>query len=328
MPSPVQNRRPQRKPAPAPAAKPPLEVVDPVWLLKALGICFVAALICGYATLCLLFYQGDWQLILHPSHTVDRTPDSAGLAYSAVHFDSTETGQPRLTGWWMPAAQQTGFQPRFSAFTILYLHDGSGSLSDTIPMLTLLHQTGLNIFAIDYRGFGTSDASAHPSAELMAQDSSAALDYLTGTRHLAANSIVPYGFGIGASLATNLAQAHHDLPAVILDNPNADPASAAIAAHPSDPVPVRLLFGDQFDIATPLASLTTPKLLIAGGPSSTSAPKNDQKLQSLFNHAASPRITVIFPPTTSDRMYLDSLSRFLDQYLPASTPPAAAGGSR
>jgi hypothetical protein len=42
----------------------PLEVVDPIWLVKALALSLVAALICVYATLCLLVYQGEWQLVL------------------------------------------------------------------------------------------------------------------------------------------------------------------------------------------------------------------------------------------------------------------------
>jgi pimeloyl-ACP methyl ester carboxylesterase len=332
-PTPTRRKLPSRspqKPTPATSGKPVFEIVDPRWLLKALGYCVIAALICGYATLCLLFYQGSWQLILHPSATVNRTPAAAGIAFSAVHFDSTETGQPRLTGWWIPAAQPSGFQSHNPAATLLYLHDGVGSLSDTIPTLTLLHQTGLNIFAIDYRGFGASDSSLHPSAERMAQDTSAALDYLTATRHIPASSIVPYGAGLGAALAVNLAQAHHDLPAVILDNPNPDPASAAIAAHPSDPVPVRLLFGNQFNIATPLATLSTPKLLISGGPSDPGEQSNQNQLAALFNHAASPRITVTLPQASSNQTYLDALSRFLDQYLHATNPsaPEPSGGAQ
>ena len=264
---------PPTKPRPPIRPLPPRneapEVVNPIWLLKALAVCVVAALICGYATLCFLFYQGSWQFALHPSHAVDRTPAQAGVAFSDIHFDASETGQPRLTGWWIPAATDAGFQPRYSAYTVLYLHDGSGSLADTVPTLTHLHSAGLNVFAFDYRGFGASDSSSHPSAESMAQDSSAALEYLIGTRHIAAGNIVPYGVGLGASLAANLAQAHTDLPALILDNPDPDPASTATAQRPSHIVPVRLLFGSQFDIATPIATLKTPKLLIAGGPNSS-----------------------------------------------------------
>jgi uncharacterized protein len=311
---PAKSRPPLR---PLPPRNEAPEIVNPIWLLKALAVCVIAALLCAYATLCFLFYQGDWQLVLHPSHVVDRTPAQAGIAFSDVHFDASETGQPRLTGWWIPAATEAGFPPKYSAYTVLYLHDGSGSLSDTVPTLVRLHAAGLNVFAFDYRGFGSSDASSHPSAESMAQDSTAALEYLTGTRHIAAGNIVPYGVGLGGSLAANLAQAHIDLPAVILDNPDPDPTATAIAQRPSHIVPVRLLFGSQFDIATPIASLKTPKLLIAGGPNSALTTRDTARLQPLFQKAASPRFSVALPPRNGDAEYQAALTRFLDQYLPA-----------
>jgi pimeloyl-ACP methyl ester carboxylesterase len=318
MPSPKPKTPPRgHPPRLIPYPNDPQEVVDPIWLLKAVGIAIAAALLCGYATLCLLVYQGAWQLILHPSPAIDRTPASAGLAYSDVHFDSSETGQPRLTAWWIPATPQPGFQPRYATPTILYLHDGSGSLSDTLPTLTLLHTAGANLFAIDYRGFGASDSTQHPLQQTMAEDTSAALNYLTATRHISPASIVPYGVGLGASLAVNLARAHSSLPAVILDNPSPDPAAIAVAAHPFGVVPVRLLFGEQFNIATPLASLATPKLLIAGGPSSPVPTPNQRALQTLFLSAASPRTSVTLPIANADKAYLEALSQFLDRYLPA-----------
>ena len=303
--------------SPAPAPNNPLEVVNPVWLVKALLLTFIAALLCAWLTVCLLVYQGEWQFVLHPSHTIDRTPTSAGLAFSDVRFDASETGQPRLTGWWIPAQPpdqpQAGFAPRYAAFTVLYLHDGSGSLSDTVPMLARLHAAGLNVFAFDYRGFGSSDASIHPSQDRMTEDASAALQYLTSTRHLSAGNIIPYGTGIGASLAANLAHTHSDLPAVILDNPVPDPAAVAAAAHPSKILPVRFLFGDQFNITKPLASLATPKLFIAGGLNSRS---DVQAIQILFQHTASPHFSVTLPPRRDDANFQKALSRFLDQYVP------------
>jgi pimeloyl-ACP methyl ester carboxylesterase len=295
--------------------QPPPEVVDPVWLLKALAVCVAAALLCGYATLCLLVYQGEWQTILHPSRLLTGTPAQAGLAFSDVRFDAAETGQPRLTGWWIPAAPESGFQPKYAAFTVLYLHGGSGSLSGTVPTLARLHTAGINVFAIDYRGFGASDAATHPSHESMSQDAAAALKYLTGTRHIPAANVLAYGVGLGASLAANLAQSHPDLPAAVLDNPVPDPASIALAAHPSRIVPVRLLFGKQFDIATPIASLTTPKLLIAGGANQTDSGRDLPALQNLFRHAATPSLSVALPPNNDAADYQAALSRFLDQYL-------------
>ncbi len=327
MPPPKQRatRRPPITPLPPKLA---FEPVDPVWLLKALALSVLAALVCAWLTLCLLFYQGEWQLILHPTHIVDRTPASASLAYEPVRFDATETGQPRLTGWWIPAqaTPQPGaspsFQPvaKYAAFTILYLHDGSGSLSNTIPALTRLHQAGINVFAIDYRGFGQSDAADHPTEARMAQDSAAALDYLTAVRHIPAAAIIPYGSGLGASLAANLAHAHPELPAVILDNPNPDPTATAVASHPSRIVPVRLLFREHFEIAGPLATLTTPKLLIADGPAPPATSDTTRGLQILFRKAASPSRTVTLLPAKYDENYQTALIGFLDEYLPRIAP--------
>ena len=307
----------------------PLEVVDPIWLVKALALSLVAALICVYATLCLLVYQGEWQLVLHPVRTIDRTPASAGLDYTDARFGAAETGQPRLTGWWIPAqsAPPPGSQlslqtiPKYADYTVLYLHDGSGSLSSTVPALTRLHQAGLNVFAIDYRGFGASDASVHPSDARMAEDAAAAFDYLTSTRHIPARNLIPYGSGLGAYVAVELADAHPELPAVILDNPYPDPASTAAAWHPSHIIPVRLLFGKSFEIAGPLATLATPKLLIAGGPAAVGAARDINQMQTLFKQAASPRFAVTLPPGNNEGDYQAALSRFLDQYVSAQPLP-------
>ena len=300
------------------AANPPLEVVDPRWLVNALALSIGAALLCAYLTACLLFYQGLWQLVLHPSHTVDRTPANIGIAFTTVRFGDFDTGQPHLTGWWIPSSQTPDAYPArlntappsfTSRVTVLYLHNGAGSLSDTLPALAILHSTGSNIFAIDYRGFGASDASVHPDAERMQQDAEAALDYLVTTQHTSQSSIIPMGTGLGAYFAVQLAHAHSELPGVILDNPDPDPAATA-AAQTSRLIPVRLLFGTRFAIAAPLATLATPKLLFAGGSDVSSA--DEPRIETLYRNAASPKYTVILPRSAPDQAREDALRRFLD----------------
>jgi pimeloyl-ACP methyl ester carboxylesterase len=309
-------KQPARRSTLAPPQRSSPETVDPRWLLQAIALCVAAALVCAWLTACLLVYQGEWQLVLHPTRTIDQTPTSAGLAYSDVRFGASETGQPRLAAWWIPASSEAGLEPKYAAFTVLYLHDGSGSLSNTIAALARLHRAGLNVFAIDYRGFGASDASAHPSDRSMAEDSAAALNYLASTRHIPPRNVLPYGTGLGASLAAGLARNHPELPAVVLDNPDPDPASTAVAAHPSRLIPVRLLFGKQFDIATSLTTLATPKLLVAGGPNAIDVGRDLPSLQTLFHQAASPKFTVTLPRGSSES-YQSALSRFLDLSLPA-----------
>ena len=147
----------------------------------------------------------------------------------------------------------------------------------------------------------------------MAEDAESALDYLSSTRHLPVRTILPYGTGLGAALATSLAAAHSELPAVVVDNPVPDPATAAEAAHPSRLVPVRLLFGHRFDIAGPIRKLSTPKLLIAGGPSSRKGEQSS--LQALFRDAASPKFAISLGSSNQPRDYEAALRRFLDQYV-------------
>jgi len=185
------QRHAPRKPL-SPNRSAPPETVDPVWLIKALALSLVAASSVATRRSASL-YQGEWQLILHPSRSVDRTPASTGLLYTNVQFDAAETGHPRLTPGGFPpqSAKQPG--AGYAAFTVLYLHDGSGSLADTVPMLANLHRAASMSFCHRLRGFGASDNSVHPSAARMAQDAAAALDYLTSMRHIPARSIVPYG---------------------------------------------------------------------------------------------------------------------------------------
>ena len=214
-------RRPPQQPA-----RPVIENIDPRWLVKALLLTILAAAICAYLALCLLIYQGGWQLLLHPAAQngtqIDVTPSTP---FQAIRFDASATGTPRLSGWWIPADSGPFVTP---ARTMLYLHDGTGSLSTTVRELALLHQAKVNIFAIDYRGFGRSEGP-HPTEARMLEDSNAALDYLINTRHIAATEIVPYGVGLGAVLAAKLAGTHPELPAVIIDSP--DPGCLRASDH-------------------------------------------------------------------------------------------------
>src|SRR5437868_2839792 len=139
---------------------------------NAIHLPIVATLLCGYLTYCLLFYQGQWQLVLHPTRTAASPASIDGISYELVRFGPDESATPQLTGWWIPAASGS----RFSSITILFLPDGNGSLVNSIPTLASLHNLGLNVFAFDYRTYAQS-APARPSQQSMTQ---AAEPTLTG----------------------------------------------------------------------------------------------------------------------------------------------------
>jgi len=257
---------PPRNYPPQPVGPP--VVVSPRWIITAIGTVVGLALLCGYLTLCFLFYQGQWQLSLIPTRTITQTPTTP---FTELHFGPDASGQPQLDGWFLPAANDLASNTR----TALLLHSGSGSLSNALPTVALLHDAGLNVLVFDYRGFGRSGGK-HPTEHFMQEDAQAALTYLLTILHVPAAQIVIVGEGdIDRRLAT-------------------DSRAQLVPAH--------LLFHEEFPLAAPLATLATPKLLLTR----TTGPAPETLRQ-----AAAPKTTVELPPTAPRQETLDAITRFL-----------------
>lgn len=297
-------RRDPKTPAPRtrtqPAAEPP-PLVSVRWLFTALALSLLLAVFCGYGALCLLFYQGQWQMLFHPSRSIAATPATAGLAYDDIRFDVTETGLPQLDGWWIPAAPGSPH----AAGAILYLHPANGSLSDSVPTLAMLHHLGINVFAFDYRGFGRS-LGAHPTERLATDDAVAAWTYLTDTRHIAPRNLVVYGDGAGFTFAARLA-ARFAPAGVILQDPN-PPARQIFAADARARIlPLWLLQKEYLDPGADLAQTHIPRLFIGR--------RGDAALtHRLFANSTGPK-QYFDLRSTSPSTLPDTLSRFLDEVL-------------
>jgi hypothetical protein len=293
--------RPQPTPRHATPQSASPELVDPRWILKALGVTLCIALLCAWGTLCLLWYQGQWQLVLHPSRTVATTPASVGLNFTDLHFADDATGIPQLNGWLIPVSGNAAT----STPTALILHGADGSIANALPRALTLHNAGLNVLLFDYRGYGRS-VGQHPTEATMQQDSDAALNWLISTQHIPSSNIILYGNGIGASLAVQLAAQHRDISAIILDAPDGDLLDRVIHDPHSSLVPARVLFHEDFPLAEPLRTLTTPKLLI----SYTSSGHPPAALA----NAADPKL-IIELPSPNDAAVVASIQRFLDLYV-------------
>ena len=239
-----------------------IPLVEVSWILKALAVVVLVALLCAYITMCVLFSHGQWQLVLHPSRTVAATPASLNLPFTEVHFGVDETGIPQLTGWWIPAdSSATGTTNN----TALILHAADGNLADALPSAQLLHAQHLNVLLFDYRGYGQS-LGQHPTQSSMQADAADALTFLTTTRSIPATSIVIYGTGLGASLAVHLCAQNPWIPALILQSPDGDLTDRAAHDPRSKIVPFKFLFNQTFPLASPLQTLPTPKLLLPTPP--------------------------------------------------------------
>ncbi len=281
------------------------------WLLWSTLLMVGAALLAVYASLALLFWQGQWQLIFRPSHVVDHTPASSGIGYDDVRFGATETGQPRLTGWWVPGAQSTVAQPsEASRETVLYLHDVRGSLEDALPDVLALHAMGVNVFAFDPRGFGNS-AWARPSERHWDEDATAALSYVTSVRHTEMSHVIPMGRGLGATVAATLTLEHPEIRSVAMIDLR--PPTLALLEAPSwtHILPVRMLARDHFDASPALHSITASKLFLM--PADAALPA--------WLTSALPPVTIVSSIQLGDKKTSAALERLFEQT--ATVPPAA-----
>jgi pimeloyl-ACP methyl ester carboxylesterase len=168
----------------------PVEIVSGRWLVKAILAAVVVAGLALYGTICLLFYQGQWQFVFLPvpggaadsvssSWTRRTAPQpamtgvdsaararSAGLPVESVLFDYTEEGVARLHGWWIAAAKDTAPNEAkkhqedapaanpaaLSSLTVLFCPDGRSRMAGSVRALEALHALDINVFAFDYRG--------------------------------------------------------------------------------------------------------------------------------------------------------------------------------
>lgn len=297
----------------------PRPTVSGRWLLTAAGVSLLGAAACAWGALCLLFWQGSWQLLYRPTSAVTRTPASVGLKFDSVGFAATEAGEPRLKGWWIPAAPDA----RYSRYTVLYMHGQNGNLSDTVDAVASLHGAGLNVFAFDYRGYGQSQF-ARPSEAHWREDAGSAIEYLTNTRHIPAGSILLFGRGLGANLALEVAAAHPQLAGVAMDEPLPAPADAIFRDPRASLVPAHLLMRDRWDSNPPAANLRIPSLWFYRIPAHDQAQENGQQA---YRQVTAPKrqVWLAESPNTdvaaNNRDYALALTGWLDDLSTRTSTP-------
>jgi pimeloyl-ACP methyl ester carboxylesterase len=271
-------------------------------VLIAVSLAIVAAALCAWGTLCLLFWQGSWQLLYHPTPAASRTPADIGLRYDSVGFAVTASGSPTLHGWWVPGDPG-------SRYTAIYLHGADGNLGDTADALIALHTAGLNVFAFDYRGYGHSKFE-RPSEARWREDAESAIDYLTNTRHIAASSLILIGQRLGANLALKVAAAHPELAGTVMDEPIAAPAEAIFGDPRAKLVPAHLLARDRWNASPPAASLRIPSLWIYRTPANGQSEQNLRDVYKLV--AASKEQVWLTESSGATKDYVVALTGWLD----------------
>lgn len=93
-----------------------------------------------------------------------------------------------------------------ATYTVLYSHGNGEDLGDVRPLLAQIQATGVNVFAYDYRGYGTSQGKS--SEQTAYQDIDAAYRYLTTTLKQPPSRVIIYGRSVGSGPSIDLATRH------------------------------------------------------------------------------------------------------------------------
>jgi pimeloyl-ACP methyl ester carboxylesterase len=242
-------------------------------VMKKVLIGFGCVVVGLYLLATVLLFVFEAKLIfLPPDFSPATTPAVANLPFDDLHIPVDAATQ--LHAWWIPAAAPT-------QKTILFFHGNGYSLESEANLeAPMCHETGANVLAVDYRGYGSSSKmqTDGPSTEA---DARAALRYLTEQRHVARADIWIAGRSIGTGVATQLAAETPHAGGLILISPISSVQDVAnqLWVYRYLFRPVQWLgHKNDFNSAAKISAVQMPVLIISGAADQLAPPSMAQQL--------------------------------------------------
>ncbi|MDP2922647.1 MAG: alpha/beta hydrolase [Candidatus Omnitrophota bacterium] len=188
----------------------------------------------------------EYKGVYYPAKEILNYPSSAGISFKDIYITTEDNF--KINGWFIP-------NPK-AKYTLFFFHGNAGNIGDRIDKLQLLYHADLNIFIIDYRGFGKSQG--RPSEPGFYRDAFAAYDYLLNTIDIKPEQIILYGESLGSAIAVDLAF-HRKVKALILEGAFSCGRDMAVKIYPFLP---RFIFSNSFDSLTKIKEINASKLFI------------------------------------------------------------------
>jgi fermentation-respiration switch protein FrsA (DUF1100 family) len=154
----------------------------------------------------MIFYKTiEGWFVFAPQKELDYLPSDFGLSCRDIYLTTSDS--ERLHGWYF---NQYPDKP-----VILFCHGNAGNISHRLEYISMLLDTGVNVFIFDYRGYGKS--SGRPSEKGIYTDALCAYDYLVNEEKINPNDIFLLGRSLGVAAALEVAQ-NRKARAIILEN--------------------------------------------------------------------------------------------------------------
>ncbi len=217
-----------------------------IWLAMA-GILAYAGII-GYLML------NQKAMIFHPEERQVAAPATEfSLHEQQVSYPSTDG--VKLSAWIVPAKQTD----EVKGMWMLICHGNLGNIGfgQRPEFYAYMRDTGLNLFAFDYRGYGASSGS--PDEQGLYDDAQASYDYLTKTLHIAPDHIIIFGHSLGSGVAIELAS---KVPAagLVVEGAYTSVAQRGQELYPL--LPIALVSTQRFPSIDRIGAITMPKLFL------------------------------------------------------------------
>ena len=153
-----------------------------------------------------------------------------------------------LFGWWIRGEGRRA---------VLFFHGNAGNAADRLERAKILHDRfGLDVFLVDYRGYGRSDGS--PSEAGLERDARAIYE-AARARGFPPERIVPFGESLGSAVAVGLA-AERPCGSASCSRRRFSRSARWRAAH--YPFVPGFLIRTRFDNARAIRAIAAPKLFL------------------------------------------------------------------
>lgn len=161
-----------------------------IWILSAVIVLFLA--FSAY------LYFNQSKMIFYPTSDFAVTPEEVGIKAEDVFIPVDEN--EKIHGWYFSSSDSGNSK---SNLAFLFFHGNGGNISHRFTTVSALTEMGLNLFMIDYRGYGKSDGK--PGEQNMYDDAIAAYNWLINEKHYQPDQIVIFGRSLGGAVAIELA---------------------------------------------------------------------------------------------------------------------------
>ncbi len=192
--------------------------------------------------------------VYFPSRHLQCDPKAVGLDFQDMELIAEDN--VKLHGWFVPCGDSAG--------TVLMLHGNGGNIGDRVSWLKILHDLGVNVLIIDYRGYGKSEGE--PNEEGLYRDARAAYDWWAAERQPKGEKLILFGESLGGAVAVHLA-AEISPSGIILQSTFTSARDMAKTMFPIGLL--QPLINVRFNSTDAIVRITCPKLFIHGDRDST-----------------------------------------------------------